>query len=174
MGTAPVFQYIQQYKRIMSDLSKPFSVYLPHVLARVTKEQIHDVFGNFFHPDWINHVDYIEREDRSSGKLFAMAFVYFNSTTQDLLDTTADWNHSEPHQFVLGILASEMMKLTYDRHWFWKCLPNKSAGPRPINHPHLVTAADEVEIAATNRSREINNDKTSESELPYKCGDLQV
>jgi|TARA_Y100000816_G_scaffold119482_1_gene83863 hypothetical protein len=142
----------------------PFSICIPRVIQYVTEQQIRDVFNQFFESgeqDYVARVDMVERADSNTGEPFFLVFVHFTDQFWEIFAAplAKDDEISYPQRPSLLLLSQgKEVKLTYDRHWFWKLRrntsnQNNSKKATSTSRPKVMTDRDEQEFMEFQRRR---------------------
>ena len=146
--------------------SNALSICIPRAVSHVTDEQVTQVFNAFFGADVVSRIDMKERHDRNTGELFWIVFVHFSDETRGIAQRNAEGGLLDQSKFIADIDADKQVKITYDRHWFWKCRKNnaKSQSKPKSSGPRLMTEQDEQEFAEFQRRRaEIRQEQAAAS-----------
>ena len=142
----------------------PFSICIPRVIQYVTEQQIRDVFNQFFESgeqDYVARVDMVERADSNPGGPFFLVFVHFTDQFWGIYAAPLPDDHSLDsggRNTLLLLTDGKEVKLTYDRHWFWKLRRNTSnqilsKKTNSTSRPEVMTPRDEQEFMEFQRRR---------------------
>ena len=109
------------------------SVCIPRVHYKMTGDEVASVFNEVFGQECVDHVDMVQRSDRTTGHPFFIAYVHFG----DIVDENA-FEECGGNQFLEKINADEEVKLVYRDPWFWKIRKNTKTkherrGPRILS-----------------------------------------
>jgi hypothetical protein len=125
---------------------KNISLYIPHVFANYSKEDVIAVFEDFKIGE-VKNVDFVSKLG-SDGKPFNAAYVHFNH-----------WNNNSYARYFQEKVTNpnKEARLIYDTPWFWIVLENKSR-----------------KFAPDERKPRIDLSEFSQQDLPVSRGDLPV
>lgn len=84
------------------------TLYIGYAMAFITEKQIEDTFNQVTNESLVDSVDSCEKTNKDTGRPFKLFFIKFKKTN-DILDN-----------MILRIKDEGLIKLNYDRDWFWK------------------------------------------------------
>lgn len=116
---------------------KNISLYIPHVFANYSKEDIARVFNDFIGS--VKTIDLVVKRGKD-GKTFNAAYIHFRSwhntvATQNFQDRVLDPNQEA--------------RIVYDDPWYWICLENKSRKVAPHQRKLRLDIGEQSTIATT-------------------------
>jgi len=104
---------------IMIAVNEP-SICIPYVREEIEWKTINAVFVRLFGRGSIERVDLV-RKVNASGESSKRAFIHFRY-----------WSMSKESQYVRNkLMANEIVNITYDSPYFWKCSASFIAKPAP-------------------------------------------
>jgi len=96
------------------------SICIPYVREEIEWKTINAVFVRLFGRGSIERVDVV-RKVNASGESSKRAFIHFRY-----------WSTSKESQYVRNkLMANEIVNITYDSPYFWKCSASFIAKPEP-------------------------------------------
>ena len=116
---------------------KNISLYIPHVFANYTKDDIARVFNDFIGS--VKTVDLVVKRGKD-GKTFNAAYIHFRSWHNTIATQNFQERVLDPNQEA---------RIVYDDPWYWICLENKSRKVAPNQRKIRIDIGEQSTFATT-------------------------
>lgn len=116
---------------------KNISLYIPHVFANYSKDDIARVFNDFIGS--VKTVDLVVKRGKD-GKTFNAAYIHFRSWHNTIATQNFQERVLDPNQEA---------RIVYDDPWYWICLENKSRKVAPNQRKIRLDIGEQSTIATT-------------------------
>lgn len=114
------------------------SLYIPHVFANYSKEDIARVFEKYVGS--VKNIDLVSKIGKD-GKAFNAAYIHFHSWQNDIATRNFQERVLDPNLEA---------RIVYDDPWYWICLENKSRKVDPSQRKPRLDLGDSSTFATTN------------------------
>ncbi len=116
---------------------KNISLYIPHVFANYSKDDIARVFNDFIGS--VKTVDLVVKRGKD-GKTFNAAYIHFRSWHNTIATQNFQERVLDPNQEA---------RIVYDDPWYWICLENKSRKVAPNQRKIRLDIGEQSTTATT-------------------------